>query len=85
MRVRLLLLSLLTVLNPQWNRAEVKSPVETNNAALRYWMAFAEMQDPPADQTTQALLEKTAVGQVSWDEARLGPILDSNSDALQTM
>lgn len=85
MRGRLLFLSLLTVLNPQWNRAEVKSSVETHNAALRYWMAFAEMQDPPADKTTQALLEKTAFGQVSWDEARLGPILDSNSDALQTM
>lgn len=85
MRVRLLFLSLLTVLNPPWNCAEVKSPVETHNAALRYWMAFAEMQDPPADKTTQALLEKAAAGQASWDEAKLGPILDTNSDALQTM
>jgi len=85
MKLKLLFLSLVTVLNPQWNRAEVKSPMETQNAALRYWMAFAEMQDPPADKTIQDLLEKTAIGQAAWDEAKLGPILDSNRDALQTM
>jgi hypothetical protein len=48
-------------------------------------MAFAEMRDPPVDQSLQDLLEKVSVGQAAWDEAKLGRILDSNSEALQTM
>ena len=85
MILRLLLLSLVMVLNAEWSRAEVRSPLETQNAALRYWMAFAEMKDPPADRSLQDLLERTSVGQAAWDEAKLGPILDSNGEALQTM
>ena len=60
-------------------------PPETRNAALRYWLAFAEMQDPPADKETSDLLEKTAAGEASWDEAKLGPILDKNEVAIQIM
>ena len=62
-----------------------KYPPETKNAALRYWMAFAEMQDMAADKATQELLEKTAAGEAPWDEAKLGPILDANEDAIRTM
>ena len=62
-----------------------KPPAETRNAALRYWMAFAELEDPPADKQTQDLLERTASGEVPFDEARLGPILDKNEDAIQMM
>ena len=85
MILRLVLLSLVVVLNAQWSPAEVRSPLETRNAALRYWMAFAEMNDPPADKSLQDLLERTSLGQAAWDEARLGSILDSNGEALQTM
>lgn len=85
MKLRLQLLCCLMVFGAQWHRAEVKFPEETQNAALRYWMAFAEMQDPPADQTIKDLLEKTAAGQAAWDELKLGPILDSNGEALRTM
>jgi hypothetical protein len=60
-------------------------PDETRNAALRYWLAFAEMQDPPADKTTTELLEKTAAGDVVWNEAKLGPILDKNEEAILAM
>jgi len=76
---------LLTVLITQSTLAQVKPPVETRNAALRYWMAFAEMHDPPADRFTQELLEKVSIGQASWDEAKLGRILDSNAEAIRTM
>jgi hypothetical protein len=55
------------------------------NAALRYWMAFALMQDPPADVATRNLLEAVAEGQAPWDEAGLGSLLDANSEALRTM
>jgi hypothetical protein len=84
MKVKWLLVSVLAGLIGARNWAETK-PVETRNAALRYWMAFAEMQDPPAEKETQLLLENTAAGKAAWDEAKLGPILDSNLEALQTM
>src|SRR5271157_2088041 len=61
---------------------QMKSPPETHNAALRYWMAFAEMKDPPSDKATQDLLVRTAAGETAWDEAKLGPILDANADAI---
>ena len=62
-----------------------KYPTETRNAALRYWMAFAEMQDTWADKATQDLLEKTAAGEAPWDEAKLAPILDANADAISVL
>ncbi len=60
-------------------------PPETRNAALRYWLAFADLQDPPTDKTTAELLEKTAAGEVAWDETKLGPILDKNETAIWRM
>ncbi len=65
--------------------AQSKFPQETRNAALRYWLAFADLQDPPADKTIADLLEKTAAGKAPWDEAKLGPILDKNEDAIWRM
>ena len=65
--------------------AAARYPQETKNAALRYWMAFAEMQDTWADKPTQELLEKTAAGEAAWDEAKLAPILDANEDAIGMM
>ncbi|MGA9353815.1 MAG: hypothetical protein WBV46_09010 [Terriglobales bacterium] len=62
-----------------------KYPPETRNAALRYWMAFAEMQDTWADKATQDLLEKTAAGDAPWDEGKLAPILDANADAISVL
>lgn len=58
---------------------------KTRNAALRYWMAFALMQDPPADKSTQELLESVAEGRIPWDESRLAPLLDQNRGAILTM
>ena len=66
-------------------QAQTKSPQETRNAALRYWLAFADLQDPPTDQPTADLLEKTAAGEAVWDEAKLGPILDKNETAIWRM
>jgi hypothetical protein len=58
---------------------------QTTNAALRYWMAFAAMQNPPADAPTANLLEQVASGAAPWDEARLGSILQQNKEAIETM
>jgi len=62
-----------------------KPPTETRNAALRYWLAFADLQDPPADKSVAELLEKTAAGEVRWNEEKLGPILDQNETAIWRM
>jgi hypothetical protein len=55
------------------------------NAALRYWMAFAVMRDPPADKATADLLERVSEGKEAWDEAKLGPIVDNNRQVLEIM
>ncbi|MFZ3341250.1 MAG: hypothetical protein WA213_10240 [Terriglobales bacterium] len=85
MRSRVFATILIALASVNWMHATVKYPAETKNAALRYWMAFAEMQDTWADKTTQELLEKTAAGEAAWDESKLAPILDANADAISMM
>jgi len=69
---------------PTAGAQEFKPPV-TRNAALRYWIAFSLMQDPPADKETAELLNKVASGKAEWEEAKLGPIIDANRTAILTM
>ena len=66
-------------------RAQGQRPAPTRNAALRYWLAFAELHDPPADKATADLLEKTAAREAPWNEAKLGAILDKNQEAILAM
>ncbi|HET9832960.1 MAG TPA: hypothetical protein VFP91_14660 [Vicinamibacterales bacterium] len=66
-------------------RADAQTAPNAANAALRYWMAFAVMRDPPADKATADLLEHVAEGNEAWDEAKLGPIVDDNRQALAIM
>jgi hypothetical protein len=84
MRLRILAAIFFLIASIGWCET-AKYPVETKNAALRYWMAFAEMRDTPADKATQELLEKTADGEAAWDEARLAPVIDANTDAIAMM
>jgi len=84
MKLSVFVASLLMVMSASVTRSQEKHPPQTRNAALRYWMAFAEMQDPPADKATQDLLEKTSAGEAAWDETRLGRILDANGEAIRT-
>ena len=85
MKLRLFLASLFLLVGANLAWPQVKNPPETRNAALRYWMAFSEMQDPPADKATQDLLENTLAGKEAWNEEKLGPILDSNDEAIRIM
>lgn len=62
------------------SRADAQAP--STNAALRYWMAFAVMHDPPADKATAELLDRVAAGTAPWDEGKLGKLLDDNREAL---
>jgi hypothetical protein len=65
--------------------AQNKFPVETRNAALRYWMAFAQLQDTGADSETASRIQKTLDGESAWDEAKLGRIVDENIEAVEGM
>ncbi len=58
---------------------------QTLNAAVRYWIAFALLQDPPASESATALLVRVAEGTAPWDEAQLGPSLDANAQAIEIM
>jgi hypothetical protein len=64
---------------------QTKLPPETKNAALRYWMAFAQLKDTDADAATAELLGKTSSGEAAWDETKLGPIVDKNMESIEIM
>jgi hypothetical protein len=85
MKFRLLATMIAVLASAHTARGQAKFPVETDNAALRYWVALAEVREPPDDDATRHLLGETITGRVAWDEAKLGPILDSNFGALRTM
>lgn len=85
MKSRVLATILAMLATTSGTRAQLKHPPESKNAALRYWTAFAEMQDPLADIATQKLIEKTVAGKTAWNESTLGSILDANSEAIRTM
>ncbi len=57
----------------------------SDNAALRYWTAFALMQDGPADKPTADLLENVLAGKAPWNEAKLGPFSEVNDRALEVL
>jgi len=68
------------------SRADAQSaPANSTNAALRYWMAFAVMRDPPGDKATTDLLDHVSEGSEAWDEAKLGTIIGDNKQALDIM
>ena len=84
MKFRLLVTIMAVLASPHTARAQATFPPETDNAALRYWFALAEVQEP-SDDATRHLFEEMVTGRIVWDESKLGPILDSNHDALRTM
>ena len=55
-----------------------------DNAALRYWMAFAQMKNPALSDETAQLLERAAAGEAAWDDS-LADIVQGNREALATM
>jgi hypothetical protein len=83
MKFRLLATIAAVLASAQIARAQATFPPETDNAALRYWFALAEVREP--DDATRDLFGETITGRVAWDEKKLGPILDSNLDALRSM
>jgi len=85
MKFRLLAIIMAILAGAQTARAQAMFPPKTDNAALGYWFALAEVREPPDDDATRHLFGETVAGRVAWDETKLGPILDSNRDALRSM
>ena len=85
MKLRLLATIMAVLASAHTARGQAMFPPETDNAALRYWFALAKVQEPPDDEATRRLFGEAITGQVAWDEAKLGPILESNLDALRSM
>ncbi len=57
----------------------------SDNAALRYWMAFAQMNDAPISTEDAAQMDAIVGGKAPWDEQKLGPLVEQNKDAIETM
>lgn len=56
-----------------------------DNAALRYWMAFAQMNDSPISTEDAARMDAIVSGKAPWDEPKFGPLVEENKDAIETM
>src|SRR5260370_2484936 len=85
MKFRLLATIMAVLASAHTARAQAMFPPETDNAALRYWFALAEVQEPSDDDATRHLFGEMVAGRVAWDETKLGSILNTNRDALRTI
>jgi hypothetical protein len=85
MKIKLLIFASLTLAFAVRANAQLSYPPDTKNAALRYWIAFAEMKDLPADKETQDLLDRTLSAEALWDEKKISPILDANKFSIDIM
>lgn len=56
-----------------------------DNAALRYWNAFAQMTDLQLNDAQSKELQSMANGAAPWNEATFGELLDENAGAVETM
>ena len=56
-----------------------------NNAALRYWNAFAQMSDATITEAQSRQLEAIANGTSPWDESAFGKLVSDNAEAVETM
>ena len=82
---RIVFAALLVLANAVGTLGQIKLPPETKNAALRYWMAFAELHDASGDKSIGNLSEKIMGGEGAWDETKLGPIVDANMESIGIM
>jgi hypothetical protein len=66
MKFRLLATIMAVLAGAHTARAQAMFPPETDNAALRYWFALAEVWEPPDDVATRHLFEEMVAGRVAW-------------------
>lgn len=86
MKLRILASFLAIAVTTGSARAQAKYLPESNNAALRYWAALDEMRDNPyAEETTRKMLSTVMKGETSWNEDKMGPVLNVYAGSIQTM
>lgn len=56
-----------------------------DNAALRYWMAFAQMNDSQISHADAMRMDAMINGGSLWDEKQFGSIVENNKAAIETM
>jgi len=56
-----------------------------DNAALRYWMAFAQMNDSQIAHADAMRMDAMINSGSAWDEQQFGPIVQQNKAAVETM
>ncbi|HKW16828.1 MAG TPA: hypothetical protein VJO35_04910 [Terriglobales bacterium] len=56
-----------------------------DNAALRYWAAFSEMQDWAVTEEQAKQLNGILDGTVPYDDSQFGQLIEKNKDALEVM
>jgi hypothetical protein len=62
-----------------------RSSRPADNAALRYWMAFAQMNDSPISVEDGTRMDAIVNGKAPWDEQKFGPLVEQNREAIETM
>jgi hypothetical protein len=65
--------------------AAQQSSRPADNAALRYWMAFAQMNDSPISTEDASRMDAIVNGKAPWEEQKFGPLVEQNKDAIETM
>jgi len=56
-----------------------------DNAALRYWMAFAQMNDSAISMPDAMRVDAMLAGGIPWDEQKYGGFVEQNKAALETL
>lgn len=56
-----------------------------DNAALRYWMAFAQMNDSQISHADVVRMDAIINSGSAWEEKRFGPIIEQNKTAIETL
>jgi hypothetical protein len=83
MRRVIILLSAIAALTLPAAAREANRPAD--NAALRYWMAFAQMNDVPISAEDAVRMDAIVAGKAPWDEEKFGPLVEQNKAAIDTM
>lgn len=82
-RIVIIVLCLIATLKGPAAAREASRPA--GNAALRYWMAFAQMNDSPISPEDAARMDAVVNGKTPWDEQKFGPLIEQNKEAIETM
>ena len=86
MKILSSILSMIAAVALSTGLASAQQKVELGqNAALRYWSAFAQMQDAPIGNQQAKELSAILDGTTSYDDSKYKDLVENNRHALETM